>query len=99
MRLRREARTRTLGTPSHGKIPHFYQLHALCLKHRRAMKEAAGITPRSVWPQGELEQDKRRKIRDTQCLTGQRKGKVIISNIPRGLAESRGVGGPVAKCP
>lgn len=35
---------------------------------------------------------------ETQCLTG-RKGKVILSNIPRDLAESWDVGGPAAKCP
>lgn len=54
---------------------HFYQFHALCLQHRRAMKEAGEIHQENVWPQRELEHDNRRERKDTNSLTGQRKEK------------------------
>lgn len=91
MRLRKEARTETLGFLSHGRFPHSYQFHALCLRQREQGRRPERHS-RGVRSPGEGSIMMTGDRPDTECLTGQRRAKSSFETCPppwRGLSVVR----------
>lgn len=78
---------------------HCYQFLALCLKHRRAMKEAAEIIAGGCGLRGSWSRIKGGRKRHRVPHRAEER-QVIVSSIPTpGAAGSRDTAGPAAGCP
>lgn len=82
MRLRKEARTKAVGTLSHGKMPTLLPIPCSLPKTQKSDERGRTDYTREVCGHREPEHVNRRERRDTKCPTGQGKGKSSSTTSP-----------------